>query len=113
MSETFTIFTILKCLQANLDNVTKYSGFFLKASLNSDIAETSCLTFSNGEWSYSHSLQHRRSAHNSFVSNGLVMLIGGSGSSTETETEILTTITRRRRSEGSSRLNFDLKYPSS
>ena len=51
---------------------------------NSD-SQTSCLTFSSGQWRTSHQLQHGRWEHSSWMSQHGVVLMGGSDSLTTTE----------------------------
>ena len=50
-------------------------------------SDTSCLTFTSGEWVMSHTLVHRRVAHASWqTEDGRVVLMGGSYSIDTTET---------------------------
>ena len=63
--------------------------------------QTSCLTFSSGQWRTSHQLQHSRYYHSSWMSQHGVVLMGGDGS--QTTTEKLT-------EDGPSSSSFTLKY---
>ena len=65
-----------------------------------------CLTFSSGQWTKSHQLQHGRTYHSSWMSQHGIMLLGGNPGGdrdSKTTTEILT-------EDGQSSLSFKLKY---
>merc|ERR1712112_511427 len=66
---------------------------------NIDI-QTSCVTFSSGQWRTSHQLQKQRFYHSSWMSQHGVVLMGGGSPSTS---EILT-------EDGQSSPSFTLKY---
>ena len=67
-------------------------------------AGDSCITFSGGQWTTSHSLQYRRAGHSSWTSaqHGVVLMGGGYGH-TGSSTEMLT-------DDGDSQELFPLKY---
>ena len=92
------------CSLPDLPDVREYhtqSGLFTCGGYSSMDTETSCLSFTDGRWSTSHTLQHRRWYHSSWMSQHGVVLIGG-GASRNT-TEILT-------DNGGSTPAFTLKY---
>ena len=63
---------------------------------------TSCVTFTDGSWTSSHSLTSNRYYHNSWTSDLGTLLIGGGGDDSWGNTEMLT-------DDGNSQLSFDLK----
>ena len=78
-------------------------------SINGDASRT-CVTFdtSSGQWSTSHTLQHSRYKHSSWMSSKGVVLMGGDGGiegsgSSGTTSELLN-------SNGRSTPSFSLKY---
>jgi len=51
---------------------------------NPDV-QTTCLKFEDNQWTYSHTLSHKRSSHSSWMTNKGLLLMGGWLSATTTE----------------------------
>ena len=77
------------------------SGLITCGGYNSSDIKTSCLSFSDGQWSTSHQLQHLRYRHSTWMSQHGVVLMGGGGS--DNTTEMLT-------DNGGSTPAYTLKY---
>ena len=61
------------------------SGLITCGGYDPSDTQTSCLSFTDGQWSTSHQLQHRRYRHSTWMSQHGVVLLGGGGSTSTTE----------------------------
>jgi len=81
------------------------SGLITCGGHGENDTDTSCLTFSDGQWRETHQLQKGRVLHSSWMSQQGLVLLGGYGGG-ENTTEILT-------DDGGSLPSFTLKYDTS